>query len=89
MALGARTHEVMFLVLRQSLAMIFAGVGLGLVGAIGAGQVLIRLVEGMQFSGPWTFVVMTSVLVVAALFASFLPARRASRIDPMQALRQE
>jgi putative ABC transport system permease protein len=89
MALGARAHEVMFLVLRQSLAMIFAGVGLGIVGAIGAGQVLIRLVEGMQFSGPWTFVVMTSVLVVAALFASFLPARRASRIDPMKALRQE
>ena len=89
MALGATTHQVMFLVLRQSLVMIVAGVGLGVAGALGAGRVLIQLVEGVQSTGPWTFLVMTSILIAAALFASFLPARRASRVDPMRALREE
>jgi putative ABC transport system permease protein len=89
MALGATTHQVMFQVLRQSLVMIIAGVGLGVAGAIGAGRVLIQLVEGVQSTGPWTFVVMTSILIAAALFASFVPARRASRVDPLSALREE
>jgi putative ABC transport system permease protein len=69
--------------------MIIAGVGLGVAGAIGAGRVLIQLVEGVQSTGPWTFVVMTSILIAAALFASFVPARRASRVDPLSALREE
>jgi predicted permease len=89
MALGATTRQVMRLVLRQSLVMICAGIGLGVAGAIGAGRVLIQLVEGVQSTGPSTFVVMTSILVAAALLASFLPARRASRVDPMKALREE
>ena len=48
-----------------------------------------RLVAGMQPTEPSTFAIMVSVLVVAALCASFVPARRASRVDPMRALRQE
>jgi ABC-type lipoprotein release transport system permease subunit len=51
--------------------------------------VLERLVAGMRPAEPLTFAAMLSVLVIAALFASFLPARRASRVDPMSALRQE
>jgi ABC-type antimicrobial peptide transport system permease subunit len=89
MALGASGGDVMRLVLRQSLGMIFAGVAVGIAAALAAGRLLERLVEGMRPSEPATFGVMVAVLVVAALFASFVPARRASRVDPMSALRQE
>ena len=89
MALGAGADDVMWLVLRQSLGMIFAGVGVGITAAWGAGRVMERLVEGMGPTGPSAFAIMIPVLVVAALFASFVPARRASRVDPMTALRQE
>ena len=89
MALGAGAREVVWMVLRGSLGMIFAGVVVGAAAAFGAGRVLERLVEGMQPGGAATFVVMIPVLVVAALVASFVPARRASRVDPVRALRQE
>ncbi len=89
MALGARPADVMWLVLRQSLGMIFLGVGVGLLGALAAGRLLQHSVQGMRPEDPSTFVIMTPVLVVAALFASFVPARRASRVDPMTALRQD
>ncbi len=89
MALGASAGEVMWMVLRQSLTMIFVGICAGIAGALGAGRVLERLVEGMQRTEPSTFAITILVLVLAALFASFVPARRASRVDPVKALRQE
>jgi predicted permease len=89
MALGATARDVMGLVIRQSVGMIFVGVGVGIAGAWAAGRVLMRLVEGMQSSEPLSFAVMIPVLVIAALFASFVQARRASRVDPVKALRQE
>jgi predicted permease len=89
MALGARAWDVVWLVLRGSLGMIFVGVGVGAVAAFGAGRVLQQLVEGMQPGGVGTFAVTIPVLVVAAMIASFVPARRASRVDPVKALRQE
>jgi len=89
MALGASGREVMWMVMRQSLIMIFVGVGVGVSAGLAASRVLERLVEGMRQTEPSTFAIMVSVLVVAALFASFVPARRASRVDPMRALRQE
>jgi predicted permease len=88
-ALGASAGDVMWMVLRQSLIMIGVGVLVGAAGAFAAGRVLERLVEGMRPTGPLTFTTMIAILVTAALFASFLPARRASRIDPVKALRQE
>ena len=88
MALGATAGNVRGLVLRQSLGMIGVGVAMGLAGAL-AGRVLQRLVEGMQPGGAVTFVLMMRVLVAAALFATFLPAVRASRTDPVQALRND
>jgi predicted permease len=88
-ALGASARDVMRLVLGQSLGMIFAGVGVGILGALTAGRLLVHLVDGMRPTEPSTFAIMIPILVAAALFASFLPARRASRIDPMSALRQE
>ena len=89
MALGARPNSVIWLVLRQSLGMILAGVAVGAAAALAAGRVLHQLVEGMQPSGPSTFLLTIPVLIAAALFASFLPARRASRVDPVIALRQD
>jgi len=89
MALGASAGEVVFLVLQQSLAMIFAGVALGVAGAMGAGLVLTRLIEGVGSAEPSTIALTVSLLAAAALIASYLPARRASRVDPVNALRQD
>jgi predicted permease len=88
-ALGASPSGVMWMVLRQSLGMIFVGVALGTTGAWAAGRVLKQLVEGMQSMEISSFATMIPVLVFAALLASFLPARHASRVDPVIALRQE
>ena len=88
-ALGASARDVMRLVLRQSLGMIFTGVGVGIFAALAAGRLLVHLVDGMRPTELSTFAIMIPILVAAALFASFLPARRASRIDPMSALRQD
>jgi predicted permease len=89
MALGASSGDVLRMVLKQSLAMIGAGVVLGTLGTLAAGRVLMRMVQGMQPIEVSTVLIMIGVLVVAALLASFVPARRASRIDPLNALRQE
>jgi ABC-type antimicrobial peptide transport system permease subunit len=89
MALGASARDVMRLVLSQSLQMIFVGAGVGLAAALAAVRLIERLVPGVRSTEPSTFAVMISVLVLAALVASFLPARQASRVDPISALRQE
>ncbi len=89
MALGASARDIMQLILGQSIGMIFLGVGAGTLAALAAGRLLERSVSGMQNSEASAFAIMISVLVAAALFASFLPARRASRLDPTTALRQE
>jgi ABC-type antimicrobial peptide transport system permease subunit len=89
MALGATASNVMWLILRQSVAMIFVGVAAGTVAALAAGRVLPRLVEGMHPVELSTFAITIPVLVAAALLASFLPAHRASRTDPTTALRQD
>ncbi len=89
MAIGASARDVMRLVFRQSLRMIIAGVCAGLAAALAVARLLERLVPGVRSIEPFTVATMIAVLVAAALFASFLPARRASRVDPIRALRQE
>jgi ABC-type antimicrobial peptide transport system permease subunit len=89
MALGASRADVLRLVLGQSVAMIAVGVTVGLGAALGAGRLLQRLVEGIGPTQFGTFAAMIAVLVTAALVASLVPARRASRVDPMRALREE
>ncbi len=89
MALGATARDVIGLVLRQSVGMIFVGVGVGIAGALVAGRLLERFVPGVRSIEPLTFAMMVALLVVAALFASFVPARRASLVDPVKALRQD
>src|SRR5207244_1093259 len=89
MALGATARDVMRLVLRHSLGMILAGTAAGVAAALAAARVLEHLVPGVRSTEPLAFAAMVLVLVMAALAASFVPARRASRVDPMAALRQE
>ncbi len=89
MALGADRRQVVRMVLRQSLRMILPGAAIGVVAALGAARLLQRLVAGVRAAEPVTIVLVVLVLLAAALAASFLPARRASRIDPLSALRAE
>jgi len=88
LALGASPAGVQWLVLRESLGMILVGVVLGTAAALGAARVLVRTVDGMR-SEPAAFALVIPALVVAALLASWIPAWRASRVDPVTALRQE
>jgi predicted permease len=89
MALGASARDVTRLVLGQSFGMIAIGVGVGILGALAAARLLEHLVDGTRPTDLSTFVITIPILLAAALFASFIPARRASRVDPMSALRQE
>lgn len=89
MALGATARNVMGLVLRQSVGMILVGAVVGIVAALAASRLLEHLVPGVRSTDPLAFAAMVLVLVIAALLASFIPARRASQVDPMKALRQE
>ncbi len=89
MALGATARNVVGLVLRQSLGMIAVGAIAGIVAALAAARLLEHLVPGVRSTDPVAFSTMVLLLVIAALLASFIPARRASRVDPMKALRQE
>jgi predicted permease len=88
-ALGASAGEVMWLVLRNGLIMVSVGAVAGAAAATAAVRLLVQLVQGMRGAEPGTFALMVLVLIVAAMIASFLPARRATRIDPVEALRQD
>jgi predicted permease len=89
LALGATAADLVHLVLWQSVRRIAIGVGVGASAAWASGRVLARLVEGVHPMEPATFAVMTCVLIAAALIASLLPARRAGRVDAVQAIRRQ
>jgi len=89
MALGASARNVIRLVLGQSFGMIVVGIGIGIFGALAGGRLLQHLVDGTRPVDLSTFAIMIPILLATALFASLIPARRASRVDPMSALRQE
>ena len=89
MALGAEPRDVLKLVIGQGLKLALAGAAIGIVGALA----LTRLMQGLLFqvspTDPFTFISVTALLTIVALAASYLPARRAMRVDPMIALRYE
>ncbi|WP_141331070.1 ABC transporter permease [Myxococcus sp. AB025B] len=88
-ALGATAGDVLRLVLRQAVVLAGLGVALGVVAALGLGQVLQGMVYGVSPTEPWVIVGVAVLLLGVALLASWLPARRASRVDPMTVLRSE
>jgi len=88
-ALGADSSAIIRLVLRESLTMILAGIGIGLLASIGTGRVLQRLVPGAQTSQGLILAIVLPALILVALFACYIPARRAAKIEPMAALRCE
>jgi putative ABC transport system permease protein len=89
MALGARPADVIGLVLRQGTRLAFAGIVLGLTGAVALAQLLGSLLYEVSKTDPLTFVAVALVAITAATIACYLPARRATAADPMQALRSE
>jgi len=89
MALGARRPEILWLVLKQGLGMAAVGTAVGLASAWVLRKTVAELVFGISPADPATFVAAALVLIGFALFATLLPARRATKVDPMVALRYE
>ena len=89
MALGAQRGKVFGMVLRQGLKLAAFGIAIGALAALGVGRMLRGFLYGVHAADPLTFVSVAIFLAVVAVAASFLPARRAAKIDPMRALRYE
>ena len=89
MALGASRREVLRLVVRNGLRMTLIGLGIGIVAALGLTRLLVGLLFGVKPTDPLTFGVVTALLCCVAFIASYIPARRATRVDPIVALRYE
>jgi ABC-type antimicrobial peptide transport system permease subunit len=89
MALGAQVSHILTMVLKQGMLLVLSGVALGL----GASWLLTRLITRLLFqvsaTDPIAFIGISTLLVVVALLACYLPARRATKVDPLQALRHE
>ena len=88
-ALGARAADVLGLVVRQGLGLVAVGLVLGIVGSLAAAGVVTGLLFGVRANDPVTLVAVTLFLGIVALLASYVPARRATWIAPVTALRHE
>ncbi len=89
MTLGAKPNEILHLVLRQGLVLAAAGIAIGLAGALAMTRLLTIMLYGISATDAMTFAGISLFLLVVSLLASFIPARRAMRVDPMVALRHE
>jgi ABC-type antimicrobial peptide transport system permease subunit len=89
MALGGQRRDIFKLVVGRGLILALVGMGVGVVGALALTRVLSGLLFGVKPTDPVTFAGVLSLLVLVSLLACYLPARRAMRVDPMIALRNE
>jgi ABC-type antimicrobial peptide transport system permease subunit len=88
-ALGAQRKDVLGLVLADGIKMALAGVVVGLLASLGLTRLLTKMVYGVSTTDPATFVVIAALLIFVALLACLIPARRATKVDPLVALRYE
>jgi predicted permease len=89
LALGAQTGDVLRLIIRQGLLLALGGVALGLMAAFGLTRVLVRFLHDVSATDPLTFTLTPLLLTLVALLACYLPARRATKVDPLAAIRRE
>jgi putative ABC transport system permease protein len=89
LALGAQLSDVLRLVLRQGLILTMIGAAIGLFGAYLAMRAITSVLYGVSATDPLTFALVAGLLIAVALIASYVPARRATKVDPLVALRNE
>jgi predicted permease len=88
LALGAQPHQVVNMVLRESTLVVILGLAIGVAAALGLSRFVRQFLFGLPANDPATMIVAAATLLLVALLAAFLPARRASRLDPMTTLRE-
>jgi putative ABC transport system permease protein len=89
MALGAQTRDVLTLIVKQGVTLVLIGLALGMVGALALTRLLATLLFGVTTKDPMTFISIAALLSFVALLACYVPAWRATRVDPLEALRCE
>ena len=89
MALGAQRFDMLRMIFRQSFTLVLAGVAVGIIASIGLTRLLANMLYGVRTTDVVTYAGVVGLLVVAAALASYVPARRAMKVDPMVALRYE